>query len=94
MGTLVSIIVALIVAAVVLMIVDRLNLGLSVDGFGSAVIAAIVIAIVGHRGRHLTPERPDTSRSLGRWFWRRHYCGHCHWRGHLADLLAPRVDRH
>jgi len=47
MGTLVSIIIALIVSAVVLLIVDRLNLGLSVDGFGSAVIAALVIAIVG-----------------------------------------------
>lgn len=47
MGTLVSVIIALIVAAVVLLIVDRLNLGLSVDGFGGAVIAAAVIAIVG-----------------------------------------------
>jgi putative membrane protein len=47
MGTLVSIIIALIVSAVVLIIVDKLNLGLSVDGFGSAVIAALVISIVG-----------------------------------------------
>ena len=36
----------LVIAAVVLLIVDRLNLGLSVDGFGSAIIAALVIAIV------------------------------------------------
>lgn len=47
MGTIVSIIIALIVSAVVLIIVDKLNLGLSVDGFGSAVIAALVISIVG-----------------------------------------------
>jgi len=47
MGTIVSILIALIVSAVVLMIVDKLNLGLSVDGFGSAVIAALVIAVVG-----------------------------------------------
>ena len=47
MGALVGLIVALVVAAVVLLIVSRLNLGLAVDGFGSAVIAAIVIAIVG-----------------------------------------------
>ena len=47
MGALISIVIALVVAAVVLLIVDRLNLGLSVDGFGSAVLAALVIAIVG-----------------------------------------------
>lgn len=47
MDVLVSIIIALVVSAVVLMIVDRFNLGLSVDGFGSAIIAAAVIAIVG-----------------------------------------------
>jgi putative membrane protein len=47
MGILINIIIALVVTAVVLLIVDRLNLGLSVDGFGSAVIAALVIAIVG-----------------------------------------------
>jgi putative membrane protein len=42
-----SFIVAVVVAAVVLMIVSRFNLGLSVAGFGPAVIAAIVIAVVG-----------------------------------------------
>ena len=47
MGALISIVIALVVAAVVLLIVDRLNLGLSVDGFGSAILAALVIAIVG-----------------------------------------------
>ena len=36
----------IVVAAVVLMIVSRLNLGLKVDGFGSAAIAAVVIAVV------------------------------------------------
>ena len=46
MGTILSIIVYLVVAAIVLMIVDRLNLGLSVGGFGNAIIAAAVIAIV------------------------------------------------
>lgn len=40
-------ILALIIAAVVLMIVSRFKLGLTVDGFGSAIIAAIVIAIIG-----------------------------------------------
>lgn len=47
MGTIISMIIALIVSAVVLMIVSNLNLGLKVDGFGSAIIAAIVIAVVG-----------------------------------------------
>jgi putative membrane protein len=47
MGTIVSIIIALIVSALVLVIVSKFNLGLAVDGFGSAIIAAIVIAIVG-----------------------------------------------
>ena len=46
MGTILSIIVYLVIAAVVLMIVDRLNMGLSVGGFANAVIAAAVIAIV------------------------------------------------
>ncbi|MCO6452983.1 MAG: phage holin family protein [Caldilineales bacterium] len=40
-------IVAVVIAAVVLLVVSRLNLGLTVDGLGSAIIAAIVIAIVG-----------------------------------------------
>jgi putative membrane protein len=47
MGAFWSFIVAVVVAAVVLLIVSRLNLGLSVTGFGAAAIAAIVIAIVG-----------------------------------------------
>jgi putative membrane protein len=47
MGVIWSAIVAVVVAAVVLMIVSRFNLGLSVTGFGAAAIAAIVIAIVG-----------------------------------------------
>ncbi len=47
MGAIWSFIVAVVVAAVVLLIVSRLNLGLSVSGFGAAAISAIVIAIVG-----------------------------------------------
>ena len=46
MGVIFSTIIALIVAAVVLLIVSRLNLGLTVKGFGAAIIAAIVIAVV------------------------------------------------
>ena len=46
MGVLFNTIIALIVAAVVLMIVSRFNLGLTVKGFGAAIIAAIVIAVV------------------------------------------------
>ncbi len=47
MGTIISIVIALVVAAIVLYIVSRLNVGLTVDGFMSAIIAAAVIAIVG-----------------------------------------------
>ncbi len=47
MGTILTIVLALIVAAVVLYIVSRLNMGLTVDSFMSAIIAAAVIAIVG-----------------------------------------------
>ena len=47
MEALISMIIALIVSAVVLIIVSRFNLGLKVDGFGNAIIAAIVIAVVG-----------------------------------------------
>ena len=47
LGTLLGILLALVLAAVVIMIVSRLNLGLTVDGFGPAIIAAAVIAIVG-----------------------------------------------
>ena len=46
MGAVISIIIYLIVAAIVLLIVDRLNLGLSVNGFGNAIIATAVIAVV------------------------------------------------
>jgi putative membrane protein len=41
-----SFLVALIVSALVIYIVGRLNLGLTVSGFGAAIIAAVVIAIV------------------------------------------------
>ncbi len=47
MGVILNAIFVIIVAAVVLMIVSRFNLGLTVDGFGAAIIAAIVIGIVG-----------------------------------------------
>lgn len=46
MGAILSIIIYLIIAAIVLIVVDRLNLGLSVNGFQNALIAAAVIAIV------------------------------------------------
>jgi putative membrane protein len=46
-GYILGILLALVAAAVVIMIVGRLNLGLTVDGFGPAIIAAAVIAIVG-----------------------------------------------
>ena len=39
-------IIALLVAALVIWIVSRLNLGLTVKGYGAAIIAAIVIAVV------------------------------------------------
>lgn len=47
MNDIIGLVISLVAAAVVLMIVGRFNLGLSVDGFGSAIIAAAVIAIVG-----------------------------------------------
>lgn len=47
MTYIISFIVALIVSAVVIYIVGRLNLGLTVSSFGAAIIAALVIAIVG-----------------------------------------------
>jgi putative membrane protein len=46
MNLLVGLIITILIAAVVIWIVSKLNLGLSVDGYGSAIIAAIVIAIV------------------------------------------------
>ncbi len=47
LGTLVGILFALVLAAVVLFIVSRLNLGLTVDSFMTAIIAAAVITIIG-----------------------------------------------
>ena len=41
-----SIVVGLVVAAIILMIVDRLGLGLSVGGFFNALLAAAAIAVV------------------------------------------------
>ncbi len=46
MSSLVSLIIWLIVSALVIYIVGRMNLGLSVRNFTSAIIAAVVIAIV------------------------------------------------
>jgi putative membrane protein len=46
MSVLFSFLIALLVSALVIYIVGRLNLGLTVDSYGSAIIAAIVIAIV------------------------------------------------
>jgi len=43
----VGILLLLVITAVVLMIVNRFKIGVEVDGFGSAFIAAVVIAIVG-----------------------------------------------
>jgi len=45
-GTILAFALIWAVGAVVLMIVSRLNLGLAVDGFGSAFIASAVISIV------------------------------------------------
>ena len=41
-----SVLVYLVVSAVIIFIVGKLNMGLSVAGFGSAIMAAAVIAIV------------------------------------------------
>jgi putative membrane protein len=46
MSWLVGLIFAWVVAAVILIVVDRLNIGLKVNSFGSALIAALVIAIL------------------------------------------------
>ena len=45
-GTLMSALVYLVVSAVVILIVGKLNLGLTVKSFGSAILAAVVIALV------------------------------------------------
>jgi len=46
MGPIIAIVINLIIAAVILLVVSRFNLGLKVAGFGPAIIAAAVIAIV------------------------------------------------
>jgi len=46
-NVLIVIVIATIVSALVIWTVSSLNLGLSVQGFGAAFIAAIVIAIIG-----------------------------------------------
>jgi putative membrane protein len=46
MGALLNGVIALLISALVLWIVSKLNLGLNVKSFGSAIIAAIVIAVV------------------------------------------------
>jgi putative membrane protein len=46
LGTLLNFVIWLVIAALVIWIVGKLNLGLSVRGFGAAIIAALVIAIV------------------------------------------------
>ena len=46
MGTILNFVVWLVVAALVIWIVARLKLGLTVSGFGAAIIAALVIAVV------------------------------------------------
>jgi putative membrane protein len=45
-GALIGLAIVIVLNALVIYIVGRLNLGLTVDGFGAAVIAAIVISIV------------------------------------------------
>jgi len=46
MGVILNTIIALLISALVIWIVSKLNLGLTVRGFGAAIIAAIVIAVV------------------------------------------------
>lgn len=46
MGAIIGFIVGVVIAAIVLLIVSRLNLGLQVTGFNGAVIAAIIISII------------------------------------------------
>ncbi len=47
MSILIGFLIALVVSAVALMVVSRLNLGLTVAGFTSAIIAALVIGVLG-----------------------------------------------
>ena len=51
MGVIFSFVISLLVAALVIWIVSKFNLGLSVSGYGAAIIAALVIAVVGSRHR-------------------------------------------
>jgi putative membrane protein len=46
MGILIDLIIVILVAAVVIWIVSKLNLGLTVDSYTSAIIAAVVIAVI------------------------------------------------
>jgi putative membrane protein len=46
MGVIFNSIIALLVAALVIWIVSKMNLGLTVKGYGAAIIAALVIAVV------------------------------------------------
>lgn len=46
MWVILSFIIGVVIAALVLMVVSRFNLGLKVDGFGPAAIAAVVISLV------------------------------------------------
>ena len=45
-GGLLGLIIYLVIAAVILLLSDRILPGLSVDGFGGAIIAAIAIGVV------------------------------------------------
>ncbi len=47
MDSFISFLFALVVAAVVLLIVDKFNVGLKVGGFVNAAVAALAIAVVG-----------------------------------------------
>ena len=46
MGPVISFIIWLVVAALVIWLVARMNLGLEVRGFGAAMIAALVISFI------------------------------------------------
>ena len=46
-GLLIGIVIGALISGLVIWIVSKLGLGLEVDGFGAAFIAAIIIAIVG-----------------------------------------------
>lgn len=47
MAILLDLIIIFLVSAVVIWIVGKLGLGMEVDGFGGAIVAALIIAIVG-----------------------------------------------